>query len=66
MRRLAAVGTPNPNLGVSVPSNMATSQAPAALQPLSSYHTKKDLLAKEPLEGGPKIYEVTEDSISRN
>ena len=66
IRRLAATGTPNPKLGVLVPSNTATSQAPAALQPLSSYHTKEDLLAKEPLEGGPKICEVTEDSVSGN
>src|SRR6202453_3236092 len=35
IRRLTATGTPNPKLGVSVLSNMATSQAPAALQPLS-------------------------------
>ena len=64
VRRLAATRTPNPKLGVSVVSNTATSQAPAALQPLSSYHTEEDPLAEEPLEGGPKIYEVTEDSVS--
>src|ERR1700683_2956873 len=34
IRRLAATRTPNPKLGVSVLSNTATSQAPAALQPL--------------------------------
>src|ERR1700679_3073092 len=64
IRRLAATRTPNPKLGVSVLSNTATSQAPAALRPLSSYHTKEDPLAEEPLEGGPKVYEVTEDSVS--
>src|ERR1700683_1540369 len=64
IRRLAATRTPNPKLGVSVLSNTATSQAPAALQPLSSYHIEDDPLAKEPLEGGPKIYEVAEDSVS--
>src|SRR6202453_345676 len=64
IRRLAATGTPNPKLGVLVLSNTATSQVPAALQPLSSYHTEEDPLAEEPLEGGPRIYEVAEDSVS--
>src|ERR1700683_3612448 len=64
IRSLAATRTPNPKLGVLVLSNTATSQAPAALQPLSSYHTEEDPLVEEPLEGGPKIYEVAEDSVS--
>jgi hypothetical protein len=42
----------------------ATSQAPAALQPLPAYFTKEDALAEGPLEGGPKIYKVGEETIS--
>jgi len=45
-------------------TDTATSQAPAALQPLPAYFTKKDPLAEPPLEGGPKIYEVGEESVS--
>jgi hypothetical protein len=45
-------------------TNTATSQAPAALQPLPAYFTKEDPLAEPPLEGGPKIYEVGEESVS--
>jgi len=63
---LASNRTPNPKFGVLVPASAttATSQAPAALQPLPAYFTKEDPLAKGPLEGGPKIYEVGEETIS--
>ena len=66
MRRLASDRTPNPRFGVSIPAttDTATSQAPAALQPLPAYFTEEDPLAEPPLEGGPKIYEVGEESIS--
>jgi hypothetical protein len=66
IRRLASDWTPNPKFGVSVPTSAttATSQAPAALQPLPTYFTKEDPLAEDPLEGGPKIYEVGEETIS--
>jgi len=47
-----------------VTATTATSQAPAALQPLPAYFTEEDPLAEPPLEGGPKIYEVGEESIS--
>jgi hypothetical protein len=61
---LAAIQTPNPRFGVSVPTSTATSQAPSALKPLPSYHSEEDPLAKEPLEGGSKIYEVGEESVN--
>ena len=66
IRRLASDRTPNPKIGVSIPvsTTTATSQAPAALQPLPAYFTKEDPLAEAPLEGGPKIYEVGEETIS--
>ena len=41
-----------------------TSQAPEALQLLTSYHSKEDPLAKNPLEGGFKLYENNEDLIT--
>jgi hypothetical protein len=64
--RLASNRTPNPKIGVSVPvsTTTTTSQAPTALQPLPAYFTKEDPLAEDPLEGGPKIYEVGEETIS--
>jgi hypothetical protein len=55
IRKLAAIRTPNPRIGVSVPTSTVTSQAPSALKPLPSYHSDEDPLAEEPLEGGPKI-----------
>ena len=67
IRRLASNRTPNPKFRVSVPvsTTTATSQAPATLQPLPAYFTKEDPLAEAPLEGGPKIYKVGEETISR-
>ena len=66
IKRLAIDRTPNPKSGVSTPvtATTATSQAPAALQPLPAYFTEEDPLAEPPLEGGPKIYEVGEESVS--
>ena len=66
IRRLAADRTPNPRFGVSMPAttDTAMSQAPAALQPLPAYFTEEDPLAEPPLEGGPKIYKVGEESVS--
>ena len=66
IRKLAAIRTPNPKIGVSVPTSTATSQAPSALKPLPSYHSEEDPLAEEPLEGGPKIYEVGEETVNSN
>jgi len=66
IKRLAIDRTPNPKSGVSTPvtTTTATSQAPAALRPLPAYFTEEDPLAEPPLEGGPKIYEVGEESVS--
>ena len=58
-----SIRTPNPKIGVSVPTSTATSQAPSALKLLSSYHSEEDPLVEEPLEGGPKIYEVGEETV---
>ena len=55
IRKLASIRTPNPNSGFAVPTNTATSQAPAVLKPLPAYHTKEDPLTEEPLEGGPNV-----------
>jgi hypothetical protein len=52
IRKLAAIRTPNPKIGVSVPTSMVTSQAPSALKLLPSYHSEEDPLTEEPLEGG--------------
>ena len=66
IRKLASDWTPNPKFGVLVPASAttATSQTPAALQPLPTYFTKEDPLAEGHLEGGLKIYEVGEETIS--
>jgi len=66
IKRLAIDQTPSPKSGVSTPvtATTATSQAPAALQPLPAYFTEEDPLAEPPLEGGPKIYKVGEESVS--
>ena len=66
IRKLAAIRTPNPKIGVSVPTSTATSQAPSALKMLASYHSEEDPLAEELLEGGPKIYEVGEETVNSN
>ena len=66
IRKLATIWTPNPKFGVSVPTSTATSQAPLALKPLPSYHSEKDSLAEEPLEGGPKVFEVGEETVNGN
>jgi hypothetical protein len=60
---LASDQTPNPKFGVLVPVK-ATTATPAALKPLPTYFTKEDPLAENSLEGGPKIYEVGEETIS--
>ncbi len=66
IRRLAADRTPNPRFGVSIPvtTTTAISQASAALQPLPAYFAEEDPLTELHLEGGPKIYEVGEESVS--
>ena len=66
IRKPDAIITPNLKIGVSVPTSTAASQAPSALKPLPSYHSEEDPLAEEPLEGGPKIYEVGEETINSN
>ena len=66
IRKLATIRTPNPKFGVSVPTSTATSQAPLALKPFPSYHSEKDPLAEEPLEGGPKVCKVGEETINGN
>ena len=64
IKKLADIRTPNPSPGFSVPTNTATSQAPEALKLHPVYYSKEDSLAKKPLEGGPKTYEVGEEIIS--
>jgi hypothetical protein len=66
IRKLVAIKTPNPKIGVLVPTSTATSRAPSALKPLPSYHSEEDPLIEEPLEGGPKIYEVGEETVNSN
>ena len=66
IRKLANIRTPNPSLGFLVPTNTTTSQAPEALKPHPVYYSKEDPLTEEPLEGGPKTYEVSEEIISSN
>jgi hypothetical protein len=66
IRKLATIRTPNPKFGVLVPTSTATSQAPSALKPLPSYHSEEDPLVEEPLEGGPKVYEVGEETVNSN
>ena len=66
IRNLADIRTPNPSPRFSVPTNTTTSQAPEALKLHPFYYSKEDALAKEPLEGGPKTYEVSEGIISSN
>ena len=53
-------------MGFSAPTNTTTSQAPEAFKPHPVYYSKEDPLTKEPLEGGPKTYEVSEEIISIN
>jgi hypothetical protein len=64
-RKLVSIRTPNPNSRFAVPTNTATSQAPAVLKPLPAYHTKEGPLTEEPLEGGPNVYEVNEETNNR-
>ena len=66
IRKLAAIRTPNPKIGVLVPTSTVTSQAPSALKLLPSYHSEEDPLTEEPLEGGLKKYEVGEETIDSN
>jgi hypothetical protein len=66
IRKLANIRTPSPSSGFSVPTNTATSQTSEALKPHPVYYSKEDPLAEEPLEGGPKTYEVSEEIISSN
>ena len=33
---------------------------------LASYHSEEDPLAEEPLEGGPKVFEVGEETVNGN
>ena len=66
IRKLANVRTPNPSSRFLVPTNTTTSQAPEALKPHPVYYSKEDPLAEEPLEGGSKTYEVSEEIISSN
>jgi hypothetical protein len=63
IKKLADIRTPNPNSGFSVPSNTTTSHAPEVFEPHPAYYSKEDPLAEEPLEGGPKTYEVSEESV---
>ena len=46
--------------------NTTTSQAPETFKPHPVYYSKEDPLAQEPLEGGPKTYEVSEEIIRSN
>jgi len=66
IRRLAVDQTPNPKFGVLIPATASTAiiQPPTALQQLPAYFTEEDPLAKPSLKGGPKIYEVGEETIS--
>ena len=63
IKKLADLRTPNPNSGFSVPTNTATSEAPEAFKLHPVYYSKEDPLAEEPLKGGPKTYEVSEEFI---
>ena len=66
IKKLADIRTPNPSLGLLVPTNTATSQAPEALKLHPVCYSKEDPLAEEPLEEGPKTYKVGEEIISSN